>query len=106
MTPNAGERELLVRLTGFTFFGCEVACGISPACSGGVVCGWGEAPRGEWGTREWRGERRSNPAWTAGPGADVSGWGCLPSARQGVNKCDEDLKKKKKKMESVQVYLK
>lgn len=26
---------------------CEQACGISLACSGGVVCGWGAAPRAE-----------------------------------------------------------
>lgn len=70
-----------------------MACGISPACSGGVVCGWGGAPRDEWGTRESRGERSSNPAWTAGRGVDVSGLGCLPSARQGVKKCDKDQKK-------------
>lgn len=80
--PNCrrcGDRRCLF---GFTFFCCEVACGIAPACSGGVVCGWGGAPRGEWGTREWREGQSSDPAWTAGQGADVLGWGCLPSARQ------------------------
>lgn len=32
--------------------GCEEACGISLACSGGVVCDWEAAPRGEWGRKE------------------------------------------------------
>lgn len=75
-----GKANLFICSTGFTFVCYEVACGIALACSGGVVCGWGGAPRDEWGTRELRGGRSSDPAWTAGRGADVSGWGCLPSA--------------------------
>lgn len=49
----------------FTFFDCEEACGISPACNGGVVCGWEEAPRDEWERRESRAGRSLNPTWTA-----------------------------------------
>lgn len=32
--------------------GCEEVCGISLACSEGVVCGWEGAPKGEWERKE------------------------------------------------------
>lgn len=70
-----------------------MACGIALACSGDVACGQGEAPMDEWETREWRAERSSNPAWTAGRDAAVSGWDCLPSAQKGFQKCENSKNK-------------
>lgn len=67
----------------FTCVCFEEACGISLACSGGVVCDWEEAPRGEWERRESREGRSLDPTWTAGRDAAFSGSGCLPSAQRG-----------------------
>lgn len=66
-----------------TCVGCEEACGISLACSGGVVCDWEAAPRGEWERKELRVGRSLDLTWTAGKDAAFSGLGCLPSARRG-----------------------
>lgn len=58
--------------------GCEQACGISLACSGGVVCDWEAAPRGEWERKESREGQNLDPTWSAGKDAAFSGLGCLP----------------------------
>lgn len=52
---GGGGSDGLSGHAGVSLEGCvgyEEACGISLACSGGVVCDWEAAPRGEWERKE------------------------------------------------------
>lgn len=63
--------------------GCEQGCDISLACSEGVVCGWGEAPRVGWERRGSMEGRYSDLTWAVAKDAAFLGLGCLPSTHGG-----------------------